>query len=526
LQGRRDNKENRIMLQNSQPPNIAVAILLLASCAAAVGLPSRAQAAAEDQPNVLFIAADDLRPELGCYGAPVVQTPNIDALARRGTVFTRAYCQQAICNASRASVLTGCRPDTTRVYGNGTHFRLALPDTVALPQHFKQHGYHTQAFGKIYHIGFDDPRSWSVPASWVTFPMYVDATAEEAWRDEVSRLYTPEAMKQRASKVDPDSGLVLQLGGGGGGVRRGPSWEAPDVPDDVLMDGRTADQAVEALRKIQDRRFFLAVGFFKPHLPFVAPKKYFDRYPPDKLRLAANPYPPEDVPPIALHDSSELRNQYSDIPKSGPIPDQKALELVRGYCAATTYVDAMIGRVLDELDRIGLRDKTVIVLWGDHGWQLGEHGLWGKATNFELAARAPLILSAPGQKHPGAKTDALAEFVDIYPTLCELCGLPIPEGLEGVSLAPLLDHPHRPWKQAAFSQYPRGKVMGHSMRTDRYRYAEWAVPGEKPAATELYDHKTDPEENFNIANRPENKELAAKLSRMLRAGWRAARPPG
>jgi len=480
---------------------------------------------ADDRPNVLFIAVDDLRPELGCYGVPVIRSPNIDALGRRGTTFTRAYCQQAVCNASRASLLTGRRPDTTRVYGNGTHIRLALPDVVTLPQHFKQQGYHTQGFGKIYHMGMDDPASWSVPLTRAMGPMYADETAEAAWRDEISRRYTPEAFRRRASRIDPDSGLVLALGSGGGGVRRGPSWEAADVADDVLMDGQTANQAVAALREIKDKRFFLAVGFFKPHLPFVAPKKYFDLYPLDTLRTAENPDPPQDVPKIALHNSGELRGQYTDTPASGPIPDPKALELVRGYYAATTYVDAMIGRVLDELDRLGLREKTVVVLWGDHGWQLGEHGLWGKATNFEAATRSPLIFSAPGQKHPGAATNALAEFVDVYPTLCELCGLAIPEGVEGTSLVPLMHDPQRPWKRAAFSQYPRRKVMGHSMRTDRYRYTEWAMPGQEPVAVELYDHQTDPQENVNIAGRPENKDLVAKLRGMHRAGWQAAFPP-
>lgn len=500
--------------------------LLIAACAiAVVGWGLESQAAAEAEPNVLFIAVDDLRPELGCYGVPGIETPNIDALARRGTVFLRTYCQQAVCGPSRASLLTGRRPDTTKVYGNGTHIRGALSDAVTLPQHFKEHGYHTQAFGKIFHMGMDDPRSWSEPLTRVMTPMYVDPIAEAAWTDEIARRYTPEAFKRRASKIDPESGLVLQVGSAGGGVRRGPAWEAPDVSDDVLMDGQTANQAVAALRQIHDKRFFLAVGFFKPHLPFVAPKKYFDKYPLDKLRLAENPFPPEDVPRIAMHNSGELRGQYTDVRNSGPISEKKALELIRGYYAATTYVDAMIGRVLDELDRLGLREKTVVVLWGDHGWHLGEHTLWGKATNFEAATRSPLIFSAPGQPHPGAKTEALSEFVDIYPTLCELCGLPIPEGLEGTSLGPVIDRPDRPWKQAAFSQFPRPKVMGRSMRTDRYRYTEWTGPGQQPTARELYDHQTDPEENVNIANRPENRDLVAELGRRLDAGWQAALPP-
>jgi len=507
------------------PGRMWITGLLVSASLLAAGRSALSQAAPPARPNVLFIAVDDLRPELGCYGAPVIRTPHIDSLARRGTAFTRAYCQQAVCNPSRASLLTGRRPDTTQVYGNGTHIRLALPEVVTLPQHFKQSGYHALAFGKIFHMGMNDSRSWSVPLARVMTPMYVDETAEAAWVDEISRRYTPEAFRRRASKVDPDTGIVLRLGGSGGGVRRGPSWEAPDVSDDVLMDGQTANQAVEALRRIRDKQFFLAVGFFKPHLPFVAPKKYFDMYPPEKLKPAENPYPPQDAPPIALHNSGELRGQYTDIPKSGTLNDEKSVELIRGYYAATTYVDAMIGRVLGELDRLGLREKTAVVLWGDHGWQLGEHGLWGKATNFELATRSPLIFSAPGQKHAGAKTDALAEFVDIYPTLCELCGLPIPEGLEGSSLAPVINDPDRPWKRAAFSQFPRRKTMGRSVRTDRYRYTEWAEPGKKPAGVELYDHQTDPQENVNIAGRSEHKKLVAELKQMLHAGWRAALSP-
>ncbi len=444
------------------------------------------------KPNVLFIAVDDLRPLIGAYGAPVIQTPNIDVLARRGAIFTRAYCQQALCSPSRTSLLTGLRPDTTRVYNLGTHFRATIPDVVTLPQYFKQHGYHSQSFGKIYHGGMDDAASWSAPS----FSSGVHREGRQARRDEAE------------SNTDA----------------RGPSWVALDVADNELVDGQVADKAIETIARVKDKPFFIAVGFRKPHLPFIAPKKYYDLYPLEKMRLAPNPFTPKDVPQLALTNSGELR-AYSDIPKSGPIPDQKAREVIRGYYAATSYTDAQIGRVIKALDQMGLRDNTIIVLWGDHGWQLGEHGLWAKHTNFELATRAPLILSAPGQKESGMKLDALVEFVDIYPTLCELAGLPVPDGLEGVSLAPLLKDPKQTWKRAAFSQYPRsGKIMGYSVRTDRYRYTEWAAPGQPPTGIELYDHQTDREENENLAYRPEHKKLVAELSRMLHDGWRAALP--
>lgn len=474
--------------------------------------------------NVLFIAVDDLRPELGCYGTPIIKSPHIDALARGGTLFNRAYCQQAVCSPSRTSLLTGRRPDTTRVYDLQTHFRLYLPDIITLPQHFKQHGYHTLSFGKIFHGGLDDPQSWSAPSWHPKAPMYGKPENRAAMKRARARLQAKGKLrKNKVVKKDPKTGMTLKLTRKGTRAL-GPAWEDPDVPDNALADGMTADKAIEILGQIKDEPFFLAVGFYKPHLPFIAPKKYFDKYSPKELRLATNPYPPKGVPKIALTNFGELRT-YSDIPASGPVSDTKARELIHAYYAATSYTDTMIGRVVAELDRLGLRDRTVIVLWGDHGWQLGEHGLWCKHTNFEVAARAPLIISVPGQKHAGAKTDALAEFVDIYPTLCELCGLPIPEGLEGMSLVPVINQPDRPWKKAAFSQYPRRKAMGYSMRTDRYRYTEWSEPGAQPVGVELYDHREDPDENVNLADQPERKDLIEALSKQLHAGWRGALPP-
>lgn len=474
--------------------------------------------------NVLFLAVDDLRPELGCYGVPVIQSPNIDALAARGTVFNRAYCQQAVCSPSRTSLLTGRRPDTTRVYDLQTHFRLTIPDVVTLPQHFKQQGYHTQGFSKIYHGGLDDPKSWSLPHWRPGGPGYAKPETLEFLQKQRQRLREEgRNLRTRVLQRDPETGLVLKVRRPRYRVR-GPSWEDPDVPDNALPDGKTADKAIEVFREIKDKRFLMAVGFLKPHLPFVAPKKYYDLYPPKKLSLADNPFPPKDVPQMALTNWGELRN-YSDIPKKGSLSNEKALELIRGYYAATSYVDTQIGRILRELDRLGLRDKTAVVLWGDHGWHLGEHGLWCKHTNFEDATRSLLIASRPGQKNAGAKTDALVEFVDIYPSLCDLCGLPLPEGLEGTSFAPVMENPKRTWKKAAFSQYPRGKAMGYSMRTDRYRYTEWLDAERHAVATELYDHHTDPDENVNIAGKPENKDLMRKLSRLLHAGWRAALPP-
>ncbi|MBN2475488.1 MAG: sulfatase [Pirellulales bacterium] len=519
-------------MQRSQRSRCVVATLAFVLCGLALSVAAgeaaegdvSAGGRGEGRLNVLFFAVDDLRPETGGYGNPIIKTPHIDELASRGTLFCRAYCQQAVCSPSRTSLLTGRRPDTTGVYDLQTHFRLNLPDVVTLPQHFKQCGYHTQGFGKIYHGGLDDPHSWSVPHWSPPGPGYGKPETLTA---------LDEQRKQLRAKYGGPSSEVLQRDAKTGAVLkrsapkyrvRGPAWEDPDVADAALPDGKTAARAIRVLRQVRHKPFFLAVGFLKPHLPFVAPKKYYELYQREELHLATNPFPPKDVPAIAMHNWGELRN-YSGIPPRGSLSDAMALDLVHGYYAATSYVDAQIGRVLDELDRLGLREKTVIVLWGDHGWQLGEHGLWCKHTNFEIATRVPLIFSAPAQKQPGAKTDALAEFVDIYPTLCDLCSLPIPDGLEGTSLAPVMEDPKRAWKTAALSQYPRGKVMGYSMRTDRYRYTEWLPrAGGAPVARELYDHRNDPQENVNLAGLPESAEMVSQLSRHLKAGWRAARP--
>lgn len=473
------------------------------------------QAVETSKHNVLFIAVDDLRPELSIYGKNVI-SPNVDRLSRTGTVFTHAYCQQALCMPSRASLLTGRRPDTTRVYAFDRDFRLALPDVVTLPEHFKRNGYHTRAFGKIFHK--DDRQSWSVPLWRSSKPQYHTERGRQVlkWIKEDFRRIT----------------FTWHLGNGITKTKRmgGLPWEAPDVPDNALREGDMTDEVVRTLGELtkQENRtpFFLAVGYHKPHLPFIAPKKYFDLYDRDKLRLADNPFPPEDVPSCAMYNWNDLRHYYG-IPKVGPVADEQARDLIHAYYACVSYVDAQIGRLLDELAKLELRQETVVVLWGDHGWQLGEHGMWDKHSNFETSARAPLVVSVPGQK-PG-RTDALVEFVDIYPSLCELCGLPLPSGLEGTSFVPLFENRQRAWKRAAFSQYPRvipgyGRGMGRSMRTRRYRFTEWTVPGTEFQELELYDHKTDPDENVNLANRPDRQELVGKLLEQLHAGWRAALP--
>ena len=487
-------------------PSLSVALLL---AAVAAGRSTAVQP--QTRPNVLFIAVDDLRPSLGCYGDSLARSPNIDRLAARSMLFNRAYCQQAVCSPSRNSFLTGRRPDTIRIYDLPTHFRTTLPDVVTLPQHFRESGYHTEGMGKIFHTGhgnYDDERSWSVP-SW-----------PETMQGPIPRKVRLQRLLAGREPEVPEA-ATRRLSGRRG---RGHAYAAPDVPDNSLFDGRLADHAVERLRALRDRPFFLAVGFLKPHLPFIAPKRYWDLHDPQRLSLDAVRGLPKDAPPYAGNGLGELR-QYDGIPERGPVPDELARTLVHGYYASVSYTDAQIGRVLDELDRLRLRENTIVVLLSDHGWHLGDHGLWAKHTNYERAVRSTLIVSAPGMK-PG-RTNALVEFVDIYPALCDLARLPQPAGLEGSSFVPLIANPKRPWKRAAFSQWPKnipgqGPGMGHSIRTERYRLTEWTVPGTEYSQVELYDYEKDPDETVNLALRPEHRALAARLRGQLHSGWRAA----
>ena len=471
------------------------------------------------KPNILFIAVDDLRPELGCYGRDYMHSPNMDRLAARGMVFNRAYCQQAVCSPSRSSLMTGTRPDTTKVWDLQTHFRTALPEVVTLGQQFKNHGWFVQGMGKIYHGGYNDPPTWSVPWQTPKAPTYA--------------LKENFALTQRnvESEPDGDAPRAQDRARRGAAPRpRGPAFESADVPDNTYQDGKVAELAVATLRDLSRKpeRFFLAVGFIKPHLPFVSPKKYWDLYDPAKIQLAPNPFRPKGAPPYAILPGGELRS-YHGIPNYS-IPDALARQLKHGYYAAVSYTDAQVGKLLDELDRLGLSQNTIVILWGDHGWKLGEHDAWCKHSNAENDVNAPLLLSVPGMKHAGQRTDALVEFVDIYPTLCELAGLPLPRHLEGTSFAPVLADPQRAWKSAAFSQYPRSaggtSLMGYSMRTDRYRLTRWVQRNDPSMvdAVELYDHQVDPQENVNLAREPQYADLVSRLTEQWRAGWRGTKP--
>jgi len=464
-----------------------------------------------------MIAIDDLRPELGCYGAAHVKSPNIDAFSETGLLFERAYCQQAVCNPSRTSLMTGLRPDTIGVTGNHSHFRDNRPGVVTLSQLFKNHGYHAQSIGKIYHGVFPagasktvwdtmgDPPSWSVPATRFGPRYYYTEEGIRQAKASFLASYRP----QSPASDDWTKKLVF-----------GPMTEAPNVPDNTLYDGKVADAALAALKRLKDadEPFFLAVGFIKPHTPFVAPKKYYDLYDEAKIELAATPDFPTGAPRLAGHNSGELR-RYTDQPNRGPFTKDNQRRLRHGYFACISYIDAQVGRLLAALDDHKLSDDTIVVLYGDHGWHLGEHGLWGKTTNFELDTRVPLIVRAPATQQSAGRSQALVEFVDLYPTLAELAGLPLPVELDGTSFVPLLQSTDRPWKQAAFSQYPRGKRMGYTMRTDDWRYTEWINKQTREVvARELYDHRQDQAETSNVAEASGNTSLVGQLSQQLAGG--------
>ena len=448
------------------------------------------------KPNVLLICVDDLKPVLGCYGDSIVKSPHIDQLAKRGLLFQRAYCNQAVCAPSRNALLVGLRPQSLGIYELATNFRAAAPDAVTLPQYFQQQGYRTEAMGKIFHVGqgnHEDPKSWSVPHFQ---PRWVGYALPE------NRPEPPTMPAKKQAQTNPP---------------RGTAFEAAEVDDAAYGDGLIANEAVKRLRTAgenPDQPFFMAVGFMKPHLPFCAPKKYWDLYNPADFRLAERREIPEGAPRYAAQFGGELR-AYKNIPKTGPLPDALQRELIHGYHAAISYTDAQIGRVLTALEEAGLSKNTIIILWGDHGWHLGDHGMWCKHTNYEQATRIPLIVVAPDINAAGTQTNALVETVDIYPTLCELAGLPVPQKLDGTSFVPVLRNPASHTKDAVIHVYPRNPRMGRAIRTARYRLVEWKQPGAPPecAELELYDYKSDSLETKNLA--ASQPDVVAVLKKVL-----------
>ena len=462
-----------------------LAVVLLAGLVSCVNGTKSAQ----KPKNILFIAVDDLKPLLGSYGDTIIITPYMDKLASEGFIFTNAHCQQAVCAPSRASLLTGKRPDYTKVWNLKTLIRDKNPNIVTMPQYFKQMGYQTAATGKIF-----DFRS-------------VDALA-----DSVSWTYRYKKVKN----TNP-------MGGGYVYETRRVSTEAPVIADSLTMDGEVLSQGIDYMKKMakSGKPFFLAVGFHKPHLPFVAPKRYWDMYDSSDIKLAAFREYPEGAPPYAPQPGWELRQIYVDIPSDfdTPISEEKQRQLIHGYYACVSFVDQLIGDLISELDNLGLRENTIIVLWGDHGWHLGDHSMWCKHTNYEQATRAPLIF-AGNKIIPGGSSATPVEFVDIYPTLCDLAGIATPANLDGLDLTPIMEGKVKKVKDFAVSQFPRGNKMGYAFRDGRYRYVVWVKNNFRSnqhfddsliAAEELYDYEADPLEKKNLATESDYDSIRLRM---------------
>jgi iduronate 2-sulfatase len=472
---------------------------------------------ASDKPNILFIAIDDLKPTLGAYGHALA-TPAIDRIAAKGTTFLNAHCQQAVCGPSRASVMTGKYPDFTKVWDLKTKIRTIHPEITTLNQHFKNNGYHSVGVGKIF-----DPRSvdkgadtqsWSEPFTQNWHLKYNPKTGKP-----VGHYHNAKSRSFAGNNNNNWNALNKQLFAN----NAWPAVEAIDVPDDAYDDGAIGAHAVKKLAKLAKRKepFFFSVGFKKPHLPFVAPKKYWDQIDPEKIEISSTTKAPLGTPRYAVHNFSELRS-YNGIPTSGAVDTHTQRILIHGYYACVAYIDAQIGKILDELKKQKLAENTIIVLWGDHGWHLGDHGLWCKHTNYEQATRVPLIISIPNGIQQ--VTTMPTELVDLFPTLCELSDLTVPKYLDGISLAPLIqgNDLSEPPRLYAISQFPKGTRMGYALRNERYRYIAWyetggigAQPNRPIDAAELYDYKMDPQEQRNLVNDPKYKETIEQLSAEL-----------
>lgn len=504
--------------------------------------------------NVLFIAVDDLRAELGSYGSQEVHSPNIDSLAKIGIQFNNAYCQEAICGPSRASLLTGSNPETINVIDLFQDFRANRPSIVTIPQHFKENGYETVYTGKVFHGEFtDDELSWSRTPTLAERSFEAPRTEGGYALIENQYLYLKNKLaleKEYGEKIIRENWLA-----------KGPVTEMADVPDDTYEDGYNTKTAIKTLNELtlnKEKPWFLALGFKKPHLDWIAPKKYWDLYDEDSIPIATQTTPPTNGASMGLSESLEVR-VGADMPKTGAFSPELQRKLKHGYYACVSYIDAQIGKMIKALKDVGEFDNTIIVLWSDHGFNLGEMGYWGKATNYELATRVPLIISSPTlrEKNIGKQSNATVQLIDLFPTLCDLTNLEKPNHIEGNSLVPYLNNPELTSKNPAFSVFPTPAlrewaarpftppfrntffkpliekienkiqkqmgnkwnrktfeefVMGYAMRTDRYRIIIWKdrrFPDNTPLFIELYDHKNDPNETINIAkNKP---ELVKKL---------------
>ncbi len=474
----------------------------------------------QQRPNVLLILVDDLKPTLGTYGDTIAISPNIDQLAAEGIKFNYAYANQAVCAPSRYNLLLGSRSTSTGFYGFGKQFRDLYPDAVTLPQHFKNNGYQVESMGKVFHIGHgntNDDASWSIPH-------HKDKVIEYLLPESTNRQLTrEEAFFENTRMFYKDLPKNKQL-------PRGAAWEMPDVVDDAYADGRVANHAIDRLRVLShqpNQPFFMALGFARPHLPFSVPKKYWDMYDPDDLPMPKYKKAPKDAPAWAVKRRGEI-SQFTPVPEDEDVySDELTRNLIHGYYASVSYMDAQLGRVMAELKRLGLDKNTIVVLWGDHGWHLGDHGSWTKHTNYEQAMRIPILFKVPEIVSAGSSTNQLIETVDIYPTLVDLAGLEMPaapQPLDGRSMRAVLDGSSSTIKDHIYHSYPKGGYMGQAIRTARYRLVAWSSLKDSAAEVvyELYDYQEDPLEKVNIYKK--NTKVAKRLKAILASYPEAAAP--
>ncbi|MBP1839924.1 sulfatase [Formosa algae] len=512
-----------------------MASLVLQSCDTTQKEPTKPQ----KRPNVLFISVDDLRPTLGAYGDSTAITPNIDKLAEDGMTFRQTFSQVAVCAPSRASLMTGIRPDSTRVWHLGDEFRKINPNTVTMPQYFSKNGYHTVNLGKIFHNYMPDSISWDEP------DIRPEKYLRKDWLNRDGETYYISEAVNASQAIKRDSLLKLRPVRYADGWNTGPAWEAADVNDTMYYDGAQTELAIKTLSRLSesDTPFYIGLGFFRPHLPFAAPKKYWDLYDPETIPLANNPNVSKNAPNYTMNSMYELRH-YDGFNHIGhPQSDYRMSEdttriLKHGYYASVSYVDALVGKLIAHMKAIGIYDNTIIILWGDHGWKLGDHNSWGKMTNYNIDLQVPMIVRYPNQENRGKQTFEITELVDMFPSLCEIAGIDVPDYMQGTSFVPLIKDPNREWKTAAFSQFHRrprhtadgSRNMGYSINTKSYHYIEWYdwdnTTGTRGAFknAELYDRINDPYETVNIADEATQSALVKQLSAQLAEGWKKAKP--
>ena len=516
-----------------------IGIFSIFSCVALFSIGCNKQEKNILKPNVLFISIDDLRPSLGVYGDSIAITPNIDKFAKDGITFTDSYCQSAVCAPSRASLMTGIRPDSTRVWHLGDKFRELKPDAVTMPQHFSKYGYHTVNIGKIFHNYMPDSVSWDEP------DLRPARYLKKDWLKRDGETFYISEKVNTSQSIKRDSLLKIKPIRYADGWNTGPAWEAAEVHDTMYYDGAQTKLAKVTLTRLakMNQPFYLGLGYFRPHLPFAVPKKYWDLYNPNQMPLAKNNKIPSGAPLYSMNSMYELRHYdgFSHIghpTSSYRISEDVIRKLRQGYYASVSYVDALLGDLFEHLIKIGIYDNTIIVIWGDHGWKLGDHNSWGKMTNYNIDLNVPVIIRYPNQENRGVKTDGMIELVDLFPSICELAGIDVPDYLQGVSFVPLTKDPDLNWKHATFSQFHRrpkvsadGKrYMGYSINTKKYHLISWyrwdsetGTRGEFKS-NELYDKEFDRFETQNLAYRKDMRDVLTKLSNQLAEGWRKAIP--